>query len=80
MNNVNNNILVYALRYSMDRYTSSLSDSIEAIIFNISSFKDWEISNMITDIYFQLNINPNGVNNEELLSFVKYLKGRLNNE
>jgi len=77
-NQVTNRILTYAFRYSLRRQTSALSDCIEAIQDNISNFKDWEFNTIISDIKYELQINPENINKIQLLGFAEYLKGKLN--
>lgn len=77
---VSNLILIYAFRYSVQRLTGALSDSIEAIQQNIDNFKDWEFKTIISEIDYELQLNSGNVNKIQLLGFSEYLRGKLNHE
>ena len=47
---VNNRIMIYAFRYSMNRSSCAPSDVQEAILDNVDSFKGYELKQIIDEI------------------------------
>jgi hypothetical protein len=68
-------VMVYALRYSINKYEQALITVVNEIKMNINSFDAYEINNMISELEYELKHNPTNPNKQHIEDFRIYLRG-----
>lgn len=74
---VNTDILMFAFRYTIDRQTGVITDVIEQIKNNISSFQSWEIGRLNSESAYHIRTHRDNVDEQNkiniLIEFTDYL-------
>lgn len=74
---VNTDILAFAFRYAIERQTGVITDVIEQIKNNISSFKVWEIGRLASESAYYIRSHRDDSDEQnkidKLIEFTDYL-------
>lgn len=74
---VNTDMLMFAFRYAIDRQTGVITDAIEQIKNNISSFQSWELGRLISESAYYIRTHRDNVDEQNkiniLIEFTDYL-------